>query len=162
MKIVPTVLVVLAVAGCSSIPVPSSVRVGESQSDVRAKLGAPATERKLASGDTAWYYITGPSGFFTYRAVFGSGGSVSEYMQVLTMQHLMALPQGASRETVLDALGPPMERMTFLRTRTEAWTYRWLDGTFPMIADATFQAGNGTLIQVTVHRDPVFTDVITP
>lgn len=161
MKLVSTLILALALFACA-FPGPHSVRSGDSQSAVRAKLGAPAEERKLASGDTAWYYVTGPSSFFTYRVVFGSGGSVSDYSQVLTRKDFAALPPGATQAAVLDALGPPMERMTFHRTATEVWTYRWLEGTFIMLADAVFDVRKGTLVDVVLRRDPVFESGISP
>lgn len=152
----------LGVAACTGIPGPSSVRVGETQREVAARLGKPAAERALPSGATAWYYLTGPSGFFTYRAVFGGGGTVTEYDQLLTRERLQGLPEGASESAVLDALGPPMQRMTFARTHTEVWSYRWLEGTFEMIAEATFDTRNGSLMQVTTFRDPAFTESVGP
>lgn len=162
MKYSSILVLALAVSGCAAFPGPGSVQSGETPSAVRAKLGTPAAERKLGSGDAAWYYITGPSGFYTYRVVFGAGGAVADYSQVLTRQNFMAVPQGATKNTVLDALGPPMEEMSFQRTRTQAWTYRWMDGTFEMLADAVFNLDKGTLDQIVVHRDPAFTDSISP
>jgi outer membrane protein assembly factor BamE (lipoprotein component of BamABCDE complex) len=162
MKLVSTLILVLTLSACAAFPGSQSVRDGETQSAVRAKLGAPAVERKLASGDTAWYYVTGPSSFFTYRVVFGSGGSVTDYSQVLTRKNFMALPQGAAQSAVLDALGPPMERMTFQRTNTEVWTYRWLEGTFEMLANVVFDTRNGKLTDVFLLRDPVFGDAVSP
>jgi hypothetical protein len=160
MRLIPTVIVALAIGGCA-IPGPRSIRDGETQADVRARLGAPAAERKLASGDTAWYYITGPSGFYTYRVDFGGGGTVKEYKQVLTMQNLMSIPSGAGEDVVLDDLGPPMERMKFARTATEVWTYRWIDGTFEMLANAEF-GKDGKLLRITVQRDPAFEEGLSP
>jgi hypothetical protein len=161
MKPVLTLILTLAVSGCVAIPGSRSVRDGETPDDVRARLGAPATERKLATGDTAWYYLTGPSGFFTYRVVFGSGGSVTSYSQRLTRENFMAVPRGATPAAVLDDLGPPMARMAFERTATEAWTYRWLDGTFEMLANAEFARG-GNLRQIVFQRDPAFSDSVSP
>jgi outer membrane protein assembly factor BamE (lipoprotein component of BamABCDE complex) len=161
MRFLPTIIVALGLAGCA-IPGPRSVHDGEAQADVRARLGAPAVERKLASGDTAWYYVTGPSGFFTYRVVFGASGAVTDYSQVLTRENFSTAPTGASRDAVLDRFGPPMERMTFARTGTEVWTYRWMDGTFEMLADAVFDARKGTLNDIVLRRDPVFESGITP
>lgn len=161
MKLVPTLVFTLVLSGCAYFLGPNSIRTGESQSEVRAKYGAPAVERRLPSGETAWYYVTGPSSFFTYRVVFGGDGSVKSYSQVLNRQDFMALPEGATRSAVLDELGPPMERMTFARTATEVWTYRWLDGTFEMLADAEFKEG-GDLRQIVLVRDPMFTDALSP
>jgi outer membrane protein assembly factor BamE (lipoprotein component of BamABCDE complex) len=155
MKFLPTLGIALVLAGCS-VPTQRTVSIGESQEAVRARLGSPATERKLASGDRAWYFVTAPSGFFTWQAVFDRDGRVTEYVQVLTRQNFDSLPQGASRDLVLDRLGPPMERSTFKRTATEAWTYRWKDGTFEMLANVLFRADGGGLIQVTLGRDPAF------
>ena len=161
-KFASTLVLALILAACAGIPGPASVRVGETQRDVSARLGTPAAERKLPSGETAWYYLTGPSGFFTYRAVFGRGDSVTEYAQVLTRARFQGLPDGASESAVLDALGPPMQRMAFARTQTEVWSYRWLEGTFEMIAEATFNTRNGSLTQVTTFRDPAFTESVGP
>ena len=162
MKRVSTLILALAVSGCASFPGAQTVRNGETQNEVRAKLGAPAAERKLVSGDMAWYYVTGPSSFFTYRVVFGSGGSVKDYSQVLTRKDFVALLPGTTQSAVLDALGPPMERMTFQRTATEVWTYRWLEGTFEMLADAAFDTRSGKLVHIVLLRDPVFSDSISP
>lgn len=156
MRFVLALCVALSLAGCATTPTPKKVSVGDSQEAVRARLGPPATERALASGNRAWYYVTAPSGFYTWRAVFGSDGRVVEYAQVLTQENFNALPQGVSRDAVLDRLGPPMERMNFQRTATEAWSYRWKDGTLEMIANVVFGAGNGGLIQVMQERDPAY------
>lgn len=162
MKYSSILVLALTVSGCAAFPGPGSIQIGETQSAVRAKLGTPAAERKLGSGNAAWYYITGPSGFDTYRVVFGTSGAVADYSQILTMQNFMTVPQGATKNTVLDELGPPMEEMSFQRTRTQAWTYRWMDGTFEMLADAEFDLDKGTLNKIVVRRDPAFTDSITP
>jgi len=156
MRSILTLLSAFVFAGCASIPGPTSVRTGETQDAVRAQLGAPALERKLASGQTAWYYVTGPSGYYTWRVVFGGSGGVSEYAEVLSMKNFLALQEGASRDAVLDQLGPPMQRMTFARTGTEVWTYRWIDGTFQMITDATFGAGAGAFKQASMFLDPAY------
>ena len=156
MKTLLALCLALAITACASNPGPKSVAVGQSPDDVRARLGAPAAERKLPSGQGAWYYTTAPSGFFTWRVVFGADGRVAEYAQVLTRENFIALPKEASRDTVLDKLGPPMERMNFARTATETWTYRWKAGTFEMLAEVTFGAGAGGLRQVSMQRDPAF------
>ena len=130
--------------------------MGQSSNEVRAKFGPPAAERRLPSGQSAWYYTTAPSGYFTWRVVFGAGGGVSEYTQVLTVQNFYSFPTGASRDEVLDRLGPPGERMSFARTETESWTYRFMNGTFHWIAELTFGAGTRGLESVALDRDPVF------
>jgi len=153
----PALLLALAIAGCAAIPETSSVNVGESADAVRAKLGTPPAERKLSAGQSAWYYTSAPSGWVTWRVVFGAGGRVVEYAQVLTQQNFLALQKDDSRDMVLDRLGPPMERMTFARSATETWTYRWMDGTLEMLADITFGGGTAGLRQVALRRDPAFT-----
>ena len=152
---------IIALAACAAIPRRDSVRVGDSQTQVRERLGAPGAERKLASGSAAWYYMTGPSGFETWRVVFGPGGTVAEYAQVLTAANFVWLREGASREEALDRLGPPMQRMGFRGTATDAWTYRWRDGTFEMIADAVFDAQSGAVKYVGIYRDPAYASTPT-
>lgn len=147
---------IVALAACAPIPRQDSVRAGESQAQVRERLGAPRVERKLTGGTIAWYYPTGPSGFETWRVLFGPGGSVTEYGQVLTAANFLWLRGGANREEALDRLGPPMQRMGFRGTGTDAWTYRWLDGTFEMISDAVFDAQSGAVQYVGIYRDPAY------
>lgn len=151
-----TLLATLVLAGCVAIPGPSSVRTGDSTGQVRARLGAPAAERTLGSGDVAWYYVTGPSGFDTWRVVFGRDGAVSEYAQVLTARNFTALREAITRDAALDLLGPPMQRMTFARTATETWSYRWRDVTLEMIADVVFEARSGAVRDVWLYRDPAY------
>jgi outer membrane protein assembly factor BamE (lipoprotein component of BamABCDE complex) len=154
----PLVLLVtiVALAACAQTPRRDSVRVGDSPAQVRERLGTPGAERKLAGENLAWYYMTGPSGFETWRVVFGSDGAVTDYAQVLTAANFLWLRDGANREEALDRLGPPMQRMGFRGTATDSWTYRWLDGTFEMISDAVFDAQSGAVKYVGIYRDPAY------
>jgi hypothetical protein len=150
-----SVFALLALVGCA-MPGPHSVRVGDSQAAVRGQLGAPAVERKLAGGNVAWYYPTGPSGFETWRVVFNAGGEASEYAQVLTAKTFVAMRDGVTRDAALDLVGPPMQRMAFPLSETEALTYRWRDGTLEMIADVVFDQRTGSLKYIGIYRDPAY------
>ena len=149
----------LALTACAAMPRPDSVRAGDSQAQVRARLGAPGYERTLPGGSSAWYYMTGPSGFETWRVVFGPGGAVTEYVQVLSAANFAWMREGATREEVLDRVGPPMERMSFRGTATDAWTYRWRDGTYEMIAQPVFDAATGAVQYVGIFRDPAYSSM---
>lgn len=152
-----TILLAAAtLAACAAIPRAGSVQVGEQQAQVRERLGPPAATRTLPDGRTAWFYATGPSGFETWRVVFGANGTVAEYAQVLTAANFEWMRDGASRDEVLDRVGPPMERMAFWRTGTETWTYRWRFGTFEMIGQPVFDAQSGMVKYVGIFRDPAF------
>ena len=78
MKSILSLCLAFAIAGCASTLVPDSVHVGQSSNEVRAKFGPPAAERRLPSGQSAWYYTTAPSGYFTWRVVFGAGGGAQD------------------------------------------------------------------------------------
>jgi hypothetical protein len=149
-------LAALALAACAAMPGPQSVRPGEPSDQVRARLSAPALERKLPTGETAWFYPTGPGGFTTWRVVVGPDGKVVRYDQVLTMANFLWMREGRTRDEVLDRVGPPFDRMSFRGTATEAWSYRWLDGTFEMIAEPVFDAPSGVVKYVGIFRDPAF------
>ncbi len=142
----------LALFGCT-IPTPSSVHTGETPQQVRAKLGAPTAERKIANGDTAWYYVADS---YTWRVLFGRDGAVSEYGQVLTMANFELLRQGTTRDAMFDLVGPPGQAMTFARTGSEAWTYRWRDGTVPTVTDVVFDARTGELRYMGIYWDPAY------
>jgi outer membrane protein assembly factor BamE (lipoprotein component of BamABCDE complex) len=147
---------IVLLAACASNPAADSVRVGDSQAQVRQRLGVPGVERTLSGGVLAWYYPTGPSGFETWRVVFAPGGTVAEYAQVLTAANFLWLREGATRDEALDRMGPPMERMSFWRTGTEAWTYRWRDVTFEMIGQPVFDEKTGAVQYVGIFRDPAY------
>ena len=147
-------------AGCAAMPRADSVRAGDSQAQVRERLGVPSEERKLASGESAWYYVTGPSGFETWRVVFAPGGGVKEYRQVLDMGSFEWMRSGATRDQVLDRVGPPMERMGFRGTGTEAWSYRWRDGTLEMIGEPVFDQKTGKVVLVGIYRDPAYSSTV--
>jgi outer membrane protein assembly factor BamE (lipoprotein component of BamABCDE complex) len=147
------------VAACSHYPRADSVAVGDASAQVRDRLGAPGVERRLASGDTAWYYLTGPAGFETWRVVIGPTGTVTGYAQVLTAENFDWMRSGATREQVLDRVGPPMQRMDFAATATEAWSYRWRFGTLEMIGEPVFSAATGEVRYVGVFRDPAYSSV---
>jgi len=49
-----------------------------------------------------------------------------------------------------------MERMSFPRTATETWTYRWRDVTFEMIGQPVFDARTGVVQYVGIFRDPAY------
>ena len=156
MSRLPSLAAAAVLAACASNPGPDAVRVGDSQAQVRQRLGVPGLERTLPGGALAWYYPTGPSGFETWRVVFAPGGAVTEYAQVLTAANFQWLRDGATSEAVPDRMGPPMERMSFPRTATETWTYRWRDVTFEMIGQPVFDARTGVVQYVGIFRDPAY------
>lgn len=144
---------------CAALPRADSVRPGDSSAQVRERLGAPVAERRTASGELAWYYTTSPTGFETWRVLFGPGGAVTEYRQVLIIENFEWMRSGVTRDDVLDRVGPPMQRMSFAGTNTEAWTYRWLFGTFEMIGEPVFDATTGKAKYVGIFRDPAFSSM---
>jgi outer membrane protein assembly factor BamE (lipoprotein component of BamABCDE complex) len=148
--------IALLLAGCAAIPRADSVRPGDSTAQVRERLGAPTAERTLAGGEAAWYYVTGPAGFETWRVVFAPGGAVKEYRQVLDMASFEWMRSGATRDEVLDRVGPPMQRMRFAGTQTEAWSYRWRDVTLEMIGEPVFEEKTGKVAFVGIFRDPAY------
>jgi outer membrane protein assembly factor BamE (lipoprotein component of BamABCDE complex) len=150
------VIAAAVLAACSTFPRADSVRIGEAPDQVRARLGTPGAQRKLATGEDAWYYLTGPAGFETWRVVFGADGKVKAYTQVLTQENLEWVRTGATRPEVLDRIGPPMEMMRFARTNTDAWTYRYQFGTLKMIGQPVFNDTTGKAEYVGIFLDPAY------
>lgn len=161
----PTVLAVAlgaALSACAIVPPDArSIPPGASRDQVQATLGKPVAARTLPDGRTAWYYPTAPSGSTTWRVVFGAGGNAAEYAQVLTRENFEWMREGATREEVLDRVGPPMQAMRFGATGTEAWTYRWRDATLEMIAEPVFDSASGRVKYVGIFRDPAFSSTMS-
>ena len=119
----------IMLAGCAAV-VPHSVNAGMSESEVLRTGGKPAREHKLSDGETAWDYTLQPSGYFTWRVVFGRDGRVREVRNLTTYENSLKVAPGMTESEVEQIMGP-----TFIREKY--WTgnysigYRYMD-------DATF------------------------
>ena len=119
----------IMLAGCAAT-VGHSVNAGMSESEVLRAGGKPAREHKLSGGESAWDYTLQPSGYFTWRVVFGSDGRVSEVRNLTTYENSLKVAPGMTEAEVEQIMGP-----TFIREKY--WTgnysigYRYMD-------DATF------------------------
>ena len=108
-------------AGCGSF---GTLVPGQStQSDVRARLGAPTDVRKDRNGDELWDYAGGPEGPETYRVRIGADGRVKEVTQLVTQERLLSITPGkTTKQEVHELLGRPGEEsMTGVG---ETWSWR--------------------------------------
>jgi len=116
----------LALAGCAT-NVGSRVHPGMTQAEVMSVGGKPASERKLAGGETAWDYTLQPSGYFTWRVVFGGDGRVRAVDNLTTYENSLKIVPGMTEAEVQTIMGP-----TFLREKywqgNYSIGYRYMDG----------------------------------
>jgi len=110
-RILPVVVCAIALAGCAT-NIGSRVNPGMTQSDVVRVGGKPASERKLAGGETAWDYTLQPSGYFTWRVVFDNDGRVREISNLTTYENSLNISPGMTEGEVETIMGP-----TFLREK---------------------------------------------
>jgi outer membrane protein assembly factor BamE (lipoprotein component of BamABCDE complex) len=146
---------IAALAGCGQLAL-QRISPGESAAEVKRSAGAPSEERTLADGTKAWYYVYGPSGWTTYRVRFGANGGVVDAKQVLTEKNFREelIVNKTTRDQTAQALGKPGLVMQFPNLQEEVWTYRWLDTTIPMKADAHFDLKTGQLKSYNLYWDP--------
>jgi outer membrane protein assembly factor BamE (lipoprotein component of BamABCDE complex) len=123
-----TALIALSCAGlltgCSS---PGSLTAGQSEADVRARMGTPTDTRVDPNGDRVWEYATGPEGYVTYFVRMGADGKVKDVTQVLTEDQLAkVVPGKATKTDVRSLLGRPSFENSYPVGQT--WSYRYYKG----------------------------------
>ena len=117
-------LLAALLAGCAG---PRSLVPGQSEEEVRAKLGAPRDTRTEPNGDLVWEYPTGPEGFFNYAVRMGPDRRVKEVTQLVSEEQLEKIAVGKSdRGEVRRLLGrPAREERLYIG---ESWYWRHLKG----------------------------------
>lgn len=103
------------------------VRVGDSESDLRRSMGAPAMEFDLPDGTRQLVFPTGPLGTQTFMVYLGNG-TVQRSEQVLTDDVFYRLQNGVTtREQVRRTIGPPFRTVRFENLKQDAWDYLFRD-----------------------------------
>lgn len=102
---------------------PSSITVGMSVAEVRARLGEPdAIYPPFAMGDEMWEYSQQPMGKTCYMLTL-QNGVVSHVEQVLTPARFASVSVGLSVDEVLRLLGKPASQVRFERSGEDV--YEW-------------------------------------
>lgn len=138
-----------AVAGCAST-VGSSVRPGMTQADVTRVAGKPFAEGRLPGGEPYWDYTLQPSGYYTWRVVFGPDGAVREVRNLMTQQNFLNLKPGMTEPEVVGVLGPARMRERYW-LGTYSISYRFMEASTFMLMTAEFSR-DGRL--TTYHSQP--------
>lgn len=115
-------IVAILLGGCAAL-IPPAVTLGESESELIAKRGAP-TNRYQDGKDQLLEYATGPWGQRTYMARLGPDRRVISFEQVLTTQKFATIKVGeATKNKVLHAIGRPSETSYLSLSDLEVWSY---------------------------------------
>jgi hypothetical protein len=114
----------LLVAGCAGYG-PGNLAPGQTEADVRARMGEPTDKMSLPSGGSRLEYARGPMGAHTYRIELDASGRVQSVSQVLTEANFAAVRRGESEADVRDRLGRPSEQRVGWRGVGEVWSYRY-------------------------------------
>jgi hypothetical protein len=128
----------------------SSLRAGvSSDADVRSVMGAPGAEYTAVDGTRRLVYPHGPLGTQTYVVSVGQDGRVRDVRQALTDGTFAAIRPGLTERDILEMIGPPGEKMTFARSGTHAWDYRYIDSWgYPSVFSVTFDAGGRVVSKI--------------
>jgi outer membrane protein assembly factor BamE (lipoprotein component of BamABCDE complex) len=136
-------LCAILLAGCAAT-VGQRVHTGMTESQVLAIGGKPAQERKLGSGENAWDYTLQPSGYFTWRVVFGSDGRVREVGNLTTYENSLKIVEGMTEADVAMVMGPSFLREMYW-TGNYSLGYRYMDdATFMMLTVLMSKSGKVT------------------
>ena len=110
--------------GCAGYG-PGDLKAGQSEADVRARMGEPTDRATLPSGATRLDYARGPMGAHTYRIDLDAAGRVQGVQQILTEANFEAVRPGETPADVRDRLGRPAEQRVGWRGVGEVWSYRY-------------------------------------
>lgn len=135
----PLLAVVLALAGCSSMP--ERVAPGTPRADIETRLG-PATTVHALTGGTRLQYSGQPAGQWVHNLDLGNDGRLVRSEQVLDIDWMQQHVQMGrwTRDDVLLNMGRPALVERVARFDGVVWTYRFLQATAPR--------------QAHVHLDP--------
>jgi len=133
-------LAVLA-AGCASF---SSVTPGDSDVNVKDKVGAPATVWKNPDGSEVWQYPQGYYATQTFVITMGADKRVEEIHQALSEPYFSKIVPGMSRDDVYRMLGRPREIWNFPARDEETWIWRYFDMNY-MFFNVLFDHTAGTV-----------------
>lgn len=131
----------------------ASVSPGQSEADVRARMGAPTDTRTDSNGDKLWEYATGPEGFHTRLVRIGTDGRVKEVTELLTEENLArVIPGKTTRAEVRNMLGKPADETTYPNGLAWSWRFKRL-GIAPSYMVVSFDP-DGTAREKIVIVDP--------
>jgi outer membrane protein assembly factor BamE (lipoprotein component of BamABCDE complex) len=127
MKTLPAACLALLLAGCAAYD-GRGLRPGAStEAEVRQLMGEPAAQYVEADGARLLLYPHGPLGIQTFRVRVNRDGLLEAVQPVLNDDTFFQIRAGMTRDEVLRMIGPPGETMSFARSRTVAWDYRFVD-----------------------------------
>lgn len=127
MRIVASILLSLAAAGCASYDGYSLKPGVSSEADLRGVMGRPAMEYQEGDGSRRLMYPRGPLGTQTFAAEVGSDGILRAIRPLLKEETFYGIQPGMTRDEILRLIGPAGETMAFPLSRQVAWDYRFVD-----------------------------------
>ncbi len=112
----------IILSACSALG-PGAVNIGQTESEVIAKLGPPTHRYQDGKGHLL-EYKTGPAGPVTYMARIGPDNRLVSFEQVLTDQKFATIrPNQDRKEDVLRIVGAPSETSYLSLPGLEVWSY---------------------------------------
>lgn len=145
MKLWISTMAVCAVvlSGCAAT-VGLKVHSGMTDAEVLGVGGKPAREQKLSGGESAWDYTLQPSGYYTWRVVFGRDGRVRDVRNLTTYANSLKISPGMTESEVVAVMGPTFIREAYW-TDNYSISYRYMDdATFMMLTVLMSKSGHVT------------------
>ena len=124
MKTLPALCLALILAGCASFDGRGLTPGVSNAAEVESVMGAPAERRKVANGETWYFYPRQPYGRMTFVARIAPDGRLIAVEQRLTDENVAKIiPNTTRTEQVRDLFGPPWSTMRVDRMDRDIWTW---------------------------------------
>lgn len=116
------VLMAALLAGCALSA--ATLRVGQTEADVLAAMGAPTGRYAMPAGAQRLEFATGPYGVNTWMVDVDAELRVTAVAQVLQPRYFEQVRDGMSRDELLRLLGRPADKAREWQQR-ETWSWRF-------------------------------------
>ncbi len=141
-------LLLLAGAGCAHLGVSGFAPGHTTETELRAKLGAPDRVWTEPDGGRLLEFSGQPNGAFCYMIAIGPDGKVREIRQAFTDANFARVVPGLTQDETRRLLGAPEEKLRFaLKPDEDAWSWRIEDTTEKTVHFNAYFGADGRLLR---------------
>src|SRR4051812_22691142 len=154
-RVVAVLAFAVALSGCASYSGTGLLPGVSNAADVERVMGTPAEVRRFANGEMLLWYPRFPYGRESFAARLAPDGKLMAIEPRMSEENLYRLERNkATRDDVLDLLGPPYRRDPFPRMDRDIWTYPMRDNAGEWWLGLVQLSPDGVVREVYYIRDP--------
>jgi hypothetical protein len=143
-----------ALVGCDPQRIRELEEGVSTESDVRARFGAPENIWDEPGGARVFEYNRNPAGHQNYMITIGPDGRMTALRQVLNPDNFARVRPGMPMEEVRRMLGKPARRTPYPLKAQEAWDWRYMEAPNTSMMFTVYFDRDLKVLRTTTGRDP--------